>query len=88
MAKDGYGYDHRKIRAGLEDQMRRDGYLTCWRCGEPIHPGDEWHLGHDDHDRTIWRGPEHARKCNLRAAGLKSQGKLNPLHASRNWWQQ
>lgn len=86
MAKDGYGHDHRKMRESLAKQLADEGSLTCWRCGELILPGDEWHLGHDDHDRSIRRGPEHARQCNLRAAGMKTAGKLNPLKASRNWW--
>lgn len=85
MADRGYGWDHKKMRAELVAQLERDGYLICWRCGEPIYPGNGWHVGHDDHDRSIRHGPEHAL-CNLRAAGLKSQGKLSPIKASRNWW--
>ena len=34
------------------------------------------HVGHDDHDRSITRGPEHAL-CNLRAAADKTNGKRN-----------
>lgn len=67
----GYDADHRAERAALADQLARDGHLTCWRCQQPIHPGDEWHLGHND-DRTTTLGPEHARTCNLRAAGHAS----------------
>lgn len=85
MAKDGYGYDHRQERAALVAQLERDGHLICWRCGDPIYLAEDMHLGHDDFDRSIRHGPEHAL-CNLRAAGLKSQGKLSQIKASRNWW--
>lgn len=81
-----YGYHHQQRRADAVKQFERDGYLTCWRCGDPILSLTDMHIGHDDHDPTVTRGPEHARRCNLRSAGLKSQGKLNPLKASRNWW--
>jgi len=38
--------------------------FRCWRCGELIRPGQPWHLGHDDYDRTKYRGPEHrGREC-------------------------
>lgn len=87
MAKDGYTWadGHPQRRAALVAQFKRDGYLVCWRCGESILSLDDMHVGHDDFDRSITRGPEHARRCNLRAAGLKSQGKL-PATPSRNWW--
>jgi hypothetical protein len=32
------------------------------RCGELIAPGAPWDLGHDDHDRSQYIGPEH-RSC-------------------------
>jgi hypothetical protein len=36
--------------------------FTCWRCAEQGRPHDvdptNWHLGHDDLDRTKYRGPE------------------------------
>ena len=47
------------------------GHAHCWRCRKPIPPGSNWHLGHDDNDRSIIRGPEHAVECNLRAAARK-----------------
>lgn len=47
------------------------GGVTCWRCHEPIHPGQPFHLGHDDDDRRIIRGPE-CPTCNLSAAGKAS----------------
>lgn len=44
--------------------------VHCWRCLTPIDPTN-WHLGHDDDDRRITRGPEHPA-CNLSAAGRAS----------------
>ena len=44
------------------------GHVRCWRCREPISPDTPWDLGHDDHDRTRHRGPEH-RGCNRATAG-------------------
>jgi hypothetical protein len=44
------------------------GVTVCWRCGQPISdPPRRVHLGHDDDDRTIYRGPEHA-SCNTASA--------------------
>jgi hypothetical protein len=87
MPKDGYAWadGHPQRRAALIKQLERDGFLTCWRCGDPIYTADNTHLGHDDFDRSITRGAEH-KACNLRAAGLKVHGLLNPAKASRNWW--
>ena len=55
----GYGSTHQRIRAHLQRRMDAGETFTCWRpgCERPIDPTD-WHLGHDDHDRTLYRGPE------------------------------
>lgn len=45
------------------------GTVRCWRCGEYIQQGQAWDLGHDDHDRSKHRGPEHAGPCNRAAGG-------------------
>lgn len=66
----GYDTDYRKTRAAAARAIAA-GNAVCWRCGQPIPPGTDWHLGHDDHDRSIIRGPEHAH-CNLTAAGHAS----------------
>jgi hypothetical protein len=39
------------------------GLVACARCGEPIIPGEAWDFGHDDHERSLYTGPEH-RACN------------------------
>jgi hypothetical protein len=56
------------------------GGVDCWRCGERIEVGEAWDLGHDDVDRSRWRGPEHAR-CN-RAAAARRRNRARP---SRAW---
>jgi hypothetical protein len=65
----GYGGQHRKLRASLAPVVAA-GQATCWRCGERIDPGGPWHLGHDDNDRSIYRGPEHVR-CNVSTASRR-----------------
>lgn len=65
----GYGADHRRTRDDWAPLVNA-GLVTCWRCSKLIQPGSPWDLGHDDEDRTIYRGPEHPR-CNRRA-GAKS----------------
>lgn len=57
----GYGYLHQKLRAQWAPQVAR-GDVACWRCGRLILPGQVWHLGHDDHDRSVTHGPEHAHR--------------------------
>ena len=63
----GYGTAHTKLRAQWAPKVAT-GTVTCWRCGKRIPPGSEWDLGHDDDDRTRYRGPEHLA-CNRSAAG-------------------
>ena len=63
----GYDRDHDRLRADWAPKVAT-GAVTCWRCGDPITRGEPWHLGHDDNDRTTYRGPEH-ELCNLSAAG-------------------
>lgn len=65
----GYGYDHATLRAQLTPTVAQ-GHTICWRCGRPIGPHQRWDLGHDDIDRSLYRGPEHVR-CNRRAGAIK-----------------
>ena len=62
----GYGTTHQTTRTMWQHRIDAGETVNCWRCGQPI--DGEWHLGHDDHDRSITHGPEHAL-CNLQAAG-------------------
>lgn len=58
----GYGYQHQMQRKAWASRVDAGG-VACRRCGEPIPPGSEWDLGHDDHDRSAPTRPEH-RECN------------------------
>jgi predicted nucleic acid-binding Zn ribbon protein len=58
----GYGAKHQALRKEWAAKVDA-GLVDCPRCGRPILPGTPWDLGHDDDDRTIYRGPEHQR-CN------------------------
>lgn len=64
----GYGHKHQRERRRWVPIVKA-GEAYCWRCGGPILPDSEWDLGHDDDDRSVYRGPEHP-KCN-RAAGAR-----------------
>jgi hypothetical protein len=79
---------HRRERARLQALLRAGEILTCWRCRGPIALVSELHVGHDDDDRTIIRGPEH-RLCNLRAAAAKTnrkrKAKRRRTPRSREW---
>ena len=84
----GYDGHHKKLRKHYAIIVAA-GQATCWRCNQPILADEEWDLGHDDNDRTQYRGPEHARRCNRAAAGRKAQArraaaKRNTAH-SRDW---
>lgn len=57
------------------------GIAHCWRCNKLLIPG-RWHLGHDDHDRTIIRGGECAT-CNLKAAARKGAQVANAKRKTR-----
>jgi hypothetical protein len=72
----GYGAEHQKLRRRLAPQVEA-GLVNCWRCGDPIRPGEAWDLGHDDHDRRRYRGPEHVG-CNRATASRRER-------QSREW---
>lgn len=84
----GYGAAHQALRKQWQPQVEA-GEVRCWRCGNTIIPGTPWHLGHDDQDRHLYRGPEH-KKCNLVGASQEAHRRRhrNPTQArgqSRNW---
>ena len=76
----GYTRDHRQLRKQWERYVNAGG-VTCWRCGKTIERRSEWDLGHDDYDRTIYRGPEH-RACNR---ATKGRDQVNPEPRARAW---
>jgi len=68
----GYDAAHERLRADYQRRMDEDGErFTCWRpgCGKRIDPTD-WHLGHDDRDRSRYRGPE-CPSCNQATASRR-----------------
>jgi hypothetical protein len=65
----GYDGQHRALHRRLAITVA-NGTAVCWRCWRPIHPAEPWDLGHDDHNRGIYRGAEH-RACNRSAAARK-----------------
>jgi hypothetical protein len=62
----GYDTTHKLLRKAWAPRVAA-GEVRCWRCRQFIEPGEPWDLGHDDYDRTVYRGPEH-RKCNRSTA--------------------
>lgn len=82
----GYGAGHQRTRKYYVDLLLEGEVLECWRCFKEIYSPDDMHLGHDDQDRSITRGPEHVL-CNLRAAADKANGKTAPVRRprSRSW---
>jgi hypothetical protein len=81
----GYGYEHRQLRKAVAVKVAA-GNVECWRCHCLISPFEKWELGHDDWNRSLYRGPEH-RTCNRRAAGQKTQllKKARRQVVSRSW---
>lgn len=58
----GYSGLHRRLRDQYAPMVLAGG-VRCVRCGELIHPGEPWDLGHVDGDKDRYAGPEH-RACN------------------------
>lgn len=67
--------EHKRQRAAGQALVDA-GVAYCWRCRGWIAPGSRWHVGHDDDDPTMYRGPEHA-SCNLKAAARKGSRVAN-----------
>lgn len=66
----GYDHAHRELRKAFIPEHTA-GALICWRCREIIPSNEPFDLGHDDVDRTMYRGAEH-RRCNRSAAGKQA----------------
>lgn len=62
----GYDWRHKRERARWQVRIDAGQTVRCWRCTTPI-TGHSWDLGHDDHDRSVTRGPE-CIKCNRSTA--------------------
>lgn len=70
--------EHRAAAAEYKRRRTNGELLQCWRCQLPILGAV--HVGHDDHDTNLIRGPEHAT-CNLKAAARK--GRATQLQARK-----
>jgi hypothetical protein len=77
----GYGGEHQRLKEHWRPYVEA-GLVDCWRCDRPIAPESPWDLGHDDHDRSVYRGPEHMA-CNRSAARSKMSSK-RPAEAHPN----
>lgn len=68
-AERGYGPAHHRLRAQYQARMNAGETFRCWRCACFIDPRC-WRLGHDDDDRSVYRGPE-CIPCNQATAGRR-----------------
>ena len=82
------------IRAQLQAQVD-SGMGSCWRCGRWIPPGTTtgWHVGHiigqaDSPEQTFDRSnvAVECAKCNLRAAGRRTQAKRRARKRRASAW--
>lgn len=76
----GYGGPHKRARARWAPIVAT-GRVACARCGHLIGRGEAWDLGHDDLDRSRYRGPEHVA-CNRATEG---RSPLRVERTSRRW---
>jgi len=58
----GYDANHDRERRRWQQRLDAGETIICWRCAETgtphkINP-NHWDLGHDDHNRNTYRGPE------------------------------
>lgn len=84
----GYGKEHKRLRAAYAARMKAGEIFRCWRCGRPISPYGPWDLGHDDADRDFYRGPEHV-SCNrsdTRRRAKRARGRRGTTGVPRRRW--
>lgn len=73
----GYDAEHDRLRAEWAPLVAT-GNVKCWRCGGFIAAGAAWDLGHDDRDRSKYRGPEHVgRECSA-GGNRATAGRISP----------
>lgn len=68
----GYDAAHDRLRASWQRRLDAGEVVHCWRCKlrgvlTVIDPAN-WHLGHEDLDRSKYRGPE-CVPCNTATSG-------------------
>ena len=80
----GYGAAHKRLRA-IWDLRVQHGEVNCARCGKWIEPGTPWDLGHNDLDRSIYDGAEHAA-CNRGAPGRARAAATNTVTRHSRVW--
>lgn len=80
----GYTGRHERERERWKPRVRA-GQVNCWRCGRWLDPAQPWDLGHDDNDRTQYRGPEHVG-CNRKAGARASNAQRgHQPRINRDW---
>jgi hypothetical protein len=75
--------EHKAARKHYKTLVERGVILRCWRCGARIVPGN-WHVGHDDVNVNLIRGPECAT-CNKKAAASKGAKVTNAQRKMRGF---
>lgn len=79
-----YGTAHKRLRAAINKRMQAGEIFCCWRCGIRLHPGPDWHLGHDD-TGTRYLGPE-CVPCNIRDGARRARAKQGKVkHPPKPW---
>jgi hypothetical protein len=58
----GYDAAYDRLKRAYQRRMDAGEVFVCWRCVELDKPHDvdpnDWHLGHDNADRSVIRGPQ------------------------------
>lgn len=84
------GSADQKVRRALAPAVEA-GDAKCWRCGEPILPGEPWDAGHvvaiaEGGHPDGKRLPEHRGRCNRRdGARIAAERRRGVPSRSRSW---